>query len=179
MLLSDLRFVSYLLSKTWTFSLPSLVSFVFFGHSESGLSIMFLWVSLETEIEDVNWSNSFNNFKTFHPFWFQNWSVCMASDVWVSITILSYGWEGWSIELCDVILRHSGVSMLHKLDMFWTHQPSHNTPAASMFRSLTDSLDYMKLLDLLAMEGMYNFDVLHVMSQWIGQLLFSRGSSTQ
>jgi len=31
----------------------------------------------------------------------------------------------------------------------------------------------MKLLDLLMMEGICNFDVLHVMSQWIGQLLFS------
>jgi len=52
-------------------------------------------------------------------------------------------------------------------------------PAALIFTSLTDSHDYMKLLDLLMMEGMYNFDVLHVMSQWIGQLPFSRGSSTQ
>jgi hypothetical protein len=28
--------------------------------------------------------------------------------------------------------------MLHKLDMFWTLPASRNTPAASMFTSLTD-----------------------------------------
>ncbi len=181
MLLLNLRFSFYILWVIWTFSLPFILSFVFFGHFESGLSILFLWVSLETEIEDGNWINSFNNFKTFHPFWFQSWSVwtLQYNSIDPSITILSYGWEGWSIELCKEIFRHSGVSMLHTLDMFWTLPASHNTPVASMFTSLTDWHDFMKLLDLLMTEGICNFDVLHVMSQWIGQFLFSRGNSTQ